>query len=93
VINVATAKGFEKFLSRINTTSALQISKKDISGGSFQFNPFGKRNNDTSLISLNSFLANTFYFNRTNVKWGLDVTHRKSNTLYKRKFSAATGIR
>jgi hypothetical protein len=80
LINVATAKGFKKFLSRVNTTSALQISKKDISGGTFQFNPFGKRNNDTSLISLNSFLANTFYFNRTNVKWGLDITHRKSNT-------------
>ena len=79
LINVASAKGFKKFLSRINTTSALQINKKDI-GGTFQFNPFGKRNNDTSLISLNSFLANTFYFNRTNVKWGLDVTHRKSNT-------------
>jgi hypothetical protein len=75
-----SAKGFNNFLSRITTNSALQISKKDISGGTFQFNPFGKRNNDTSLISLNSFLSNTFYFNRTNVKWGMDVTHRISNT-------------
>lgn len=79
IINVSGAKGFRKFLGRINTNSALQISKKDISGGTFQFNPFGKRNNDTSLISLNSFLSNTFYFNRTNVKWGVDLTHRVSN--------------
>ena len=75
-----SAKGFNKFISRITTNSALQISKKDISDGTFQFNPFGKRDNDTSLISLNSFLSNTFYFNRTNVKWGMDVTHRVSNT-------------
>jgi hypothetical protein len=80
LINTNSVKGLRKFLSRINTNSALQISKKDISGGTFQFNPFGKRDNDTSLISLNSFLSNTFYFNRTNVKWGLDITHRKSNT-------------
>lgn len=80
IINAATAKGFKKFLGKININSALQINKKDISAGTFQFNPFGKRNNDTSLISLNSFLSNTLYFNRTNVKWGLDITHRKSNT-------------
>ncbi|MDB5221744.1 MAG: hypothetical protein JWN83_411 [Chitinophagaceae bacterium] len=80
LINPASAKGVRKFIGRINTNSALQISKKDISGGTFQFNPFGKRDNDTSLISLNSFLSNTFYFNRTNVKWGMDVTHRISNT-------------
>lgn len=73
-------RSFKKFLGRINTNSALQISKKDISGGTFQFNPFGKRNNDTSLIALNSFLSNTFYFNRTNVKWGMDFTHRISHT-------------
>ncbi len=79
LINAASSKGIKNFLGRINTNSALQISKKDISGGTFQFNPFGKRNNDTSLISLNSFLSNTFYFNRTNVKWGLDITHRISN--------------
>ena len=80
IINATTAKGLRKFVSRINTNSALQINKKDISAGTFEFNPFGKRNNDTSLISLNSFLSNTFYFNRTNVKWGFDMTHRISNT-------------
>ena len=80
LIDPTSANDFSKFLGKINTNSALQISKKDISGGTFQFNPFGKRNNDTSLISLNSFLSNTFYFNRTNVKWGMDVTHRINNT-------------
>lgn len=79
IIKSATAKGFKKFFSKINTTSALQINKKDLAQGSFQFSPFGERNNDSSLISLNSFLTNTLYFNRTNVKWGFDLTHRLSN--------------
>lgn len=79
IINVSSAKGIRKLIGKINTNSALQINKKDISAGTFQFNPFGKRNNDTSLISLNSFLSNTFYFNRTNVRWGMDLTHRISN--------------
>ena len=80
IIGSVQATGFRNFLGRVNTNSSLQISKKDISGGTFQFSPFGKRNNDTSLISLNSFLSNSFYFNRTNVKWGMDITHRISNT-------------
>ena len=31
------------------------------------------------MISLNSFLTNTYFFNRSNVKWGFDVTHGLSN--------------
>ncbi len=79
IIKVAEAKGFKKFLGKINTNSTLQINKKDISNGAFQFNPFSKKLVDTTLITLNSFLSNTIYFNRTNIKWGLDVTHRLSN--------------
>ncbi|MBP6431195.1 MAG: hypothetical protein KA319_05465 [Ferruginibacter sp.] len=65
----------KKQLAKISTTSALQINKKDIATGKFQFNPFTKKLVDTALISLNSFLSNTLYFNRSNIKWGFDVTH------------------
>jgi hypothetical protein len=78
VINMAEAKGFKKFIGRISSASTLQISKKDISSGGFQFNPFAKKLVDTTLITLNSFLSNTIYFNRTNTRWGFDVTHSAS---------------
>ncbi len=79
LINTSTATGFKKIISRISTASSLQISKKDIAAGSFEFNPFSKKLVDTTLLTLSSFLSNTFFFNRSSVKWGMDITHIISN--------------
>ncbi|MEO6187302.1 MAG: hypothetical protein ABIO82_00165, partial [Ginsengibacter sp.] len=76
IINPESSGKIVKFLGRFSSSSALQINKKDLAKGSFEFNPFSKQLSDTTLIILNSFLSNTLYFNRTSTKWGLDLTHR-----------------
>jgi hypothetical protein len=75
VIDISTAHGFRKILANMSTSSSLQINRKNVSNNRFQLNPFGQTLNDTTLLSLNSFLSNTFYFNRLNTTWGMSVTH------------------
>ncbi|NOT50649.1 MAG: hypothetical protein HOP10_05175 [Chitinophagaceae bacterium] len=72
-------KGFKKFLAKINLLTSLQTSKKSISKGDFEFNPFKYDVNDADLIISNMVLLNTFSFNRFSSKWGFDLSNLRSN--------------
>lgn len=80
LISSKTKNSFKHFISKFSSNSVLQVNKKDISNGSFDFSPFSKQLVDTSLLSLNSFLSNSLYFNRSSVKWSVDLTHRLTTT-------------
>lgn len=73
------AKGFAGFLSRWILTSSLQIAKKSMARGLFEFNPFGYGLADTNLITRNTTLANTLSFNRQSTQWGVDVSNLRNN--------------
>ncbi|MDP9229316.1 MAG: hypothetical protein M3O67_01430, partial [Bacteroidota bacterium] len=75
VINLTTAKGLQKFISKINLKTSMQVNKKSISKGTFEFNPFKYGLNDTALITLNTVFLNSFSFNRYSSIWGFDVSN------------------
>jgi hypothetical protein len=79
ILNSANLKGFKKLISGFNLITSLQINKKSIAKGDFEFNPFKYGVNDTALITLNTVLLNTLSFNRFSTKWGLDVSNLKNN--------------
>ncbi len=78
VIDLAKAGSFNKFISRINLQSSLQINKKELAEGLVEFNPFKAPLNDTSLITLSSIFINTFSFNRFSSRWGIDVKNARN---------------
>ncbi len=78
-MNSAELKGFKKLISLFSFITSLQINKKTIAKGGFDFNPFKYGINDTALISLNTVLLNTLSFNRFSTKWGIDLSNLNNN--------------
>jgi len=79
LLNKTGLKGIKNFVSRINFTTSMQISKKSIAKGNFEFNPFNYDVNDTALMTLNTILANTLSFNRFSSIWGMDFSNVRNN--------------
>lgn len=79
VMNKTGLRGIKDFISRLNFSTSLQISKKSIAKGSFEFNPFKYNVSDTALVTLNTVLSNTVSFNRFSSVWGIDLNNLRNN--------------
>jgi hypothetical protein len=78
-INLAKATGFRKLATRLYLQSALQISRKTISDGLGEFNPFNNPFGDTSLITLDQLFSNSFSFNKFSSVWGVDINNIRTS--------------
>lgn len=71
---------FRNLIARFTLQSSLQASKKSLSDGNIEINPFNKNIADTSLISLSNIFSNMLSFNRSSPVWGIDITHVNNNS-------------
>lgn len=78
---IDTTKGVGGFVRRFSDQFSYQIRRKS-SGNSYweSANPFSDNILDTNIISMNSSLRNTVFFNRSNAKFGFDYTYLKNTS-------------
>ncbi|MBA2499157.1 MAG: hypothetical protein H0V30_05470 [Chitinophagaceae bacterium] len=79
VISTSGAQGINAFISRFNLQTSMQVNKKSVAKGTFEFNPFKYGLNDTALITLGTVFLNTLSFNRFNSNWGLDLSNLQNS--------------
>ncbi|HMH23795.1 MAG TPA: hypothetical protein VK563_18545 [Puia sp.] len=80
IINPQKSSGLLKLASRMTLQTSLQLTQKEQAKGFVQLNPFKAPLNDTSLITQSSILVNTFSFNRSDPRWGFDVTNTRNGS-------------
>jgi hypothetical protein len=78
LLNNPALKGMRNLISRINLVTSMQINKKSVSKGDFEFNPFKYNLSDTALVTLNTVLLNTVSFNRFSSVWGVDLSNLRN---------------
>lgn len=69
--------GLAKLLSKFSNITSLRINKKLLSGDGILFNPYQTSISESNLISQNSFIRNTLFYNRTNPVFGVDLSIQK----------------
>jgi hypothetical protein len=74
-------KSVKKFVSRFNNQTAYRIDRKSQDINPLEaFNPLRQTNFDSSLVSLNSSLRNTFFFNKLDAVAGVDYTIQRNQS-------------
>lgn len=86
-------KGFRKFLSRFALQFAYRTERKTTDQNLLRaYNPFRSAPSDTALLSLNSSMRSSLFFNRSNPKAGGDIayTDNRNKTLLVNGFDTRT---
>jgi hypothetical protein len=74
-----SAKGIKKLASRFSAVTSFRGDRRMTDNNLLTvLNPFETAIADTSLISLNSLLKSTVFFNRSNPKFGLEYNHQQN---------------
>lgn len=74
----AGKKGFKKFMSKLYWQNVYSIDRKSQNGNLASIlNPFESAIQDSALLSLNSTLRSSLFFNRNKGKAGLEFTYRE----------------
>ena len=71
-------EGFYGFLSKLTNISVLRIDKKVLASNGLNLNPYQTQIDLNNLVALNSFIRNTFFFNRSNPIFGIDFNFQKT---------------
>ena len=73
----------KKLISKVSALLNVRINKKtEESGGGSSFSPFNLSLQDSSLITYNSAINNTLFFNRGNPVFDIQVGNRKNTTRF-----------
>lgn len=77
----ASKKGVLKVLSLFSDQARVRVQRKtNYFNGLDAFNPFAAQVSDTNLISTNSNVRNTLFFNRTSSVFGADYVYQNTNS-------------
>ncbi|HEY4108565.1 hypothetical protein [Puia sp.] len=78
--SVVTPKSgsFMHFLARILFQSSMQLNQKEEARGLIEYNPFKAPFSDTALITRALIIVNTLSFNRSDPRWGFDLSNTRN---------------
>lgn len=74
----AQSGSFLRFLGRTMVQSSMQLNQKEQAHGLIEYNPFKAPFSDTALITRTLILVNTLSFNRTDPRWGFDLSNTRN---------------
>ncbi|PWT71022.1 MAG: hypothetical protein C5B59_18940 [Bacteroidetes bacterium] len=73
------SKGLKRILANSFLQSSLQLNQKQQANSFVQLNPFKAPLDDSSLITRTAIFVNSFSFNKSNPRWGFDISNNRNS--------------